>query len=33
MVDQDAILGTDVLVLAGIRLDLGNGTICLLDKF
>ena len=32
MVGQDAILGTDFMVPAGIRLDMADGTICLPDE-
>ena len=32
MVGQDAILGTDFMVSAGIRLNLADGTLCLPDE-
>ena len=32
LVGQDAILGMDYMVLAGIRLDLADGTVCLPDE-
>ncbi|CAH0474367.1 unnamed protein product [Peronospora belbahrii] len=32
MVGQDAVLGMDFMVLAGMQLDLADGTLCLLDE-